>query len=197
MKQITIEDVQVIATEIAPKVLNSLKFQEGSFQAEDVVSEYIIKFIEKNYIERYNPEQRSLKNYVYQGLKNQAISMIRKIKKEFILYGNVISSEEAFENLKLNQKGQHNLFGTEEKINETFLVNEISHKVGVWKFGHGIVVEVNGKKYESTSHSILELIMDGFSRSYLAQIFKVSEPTIGVVLSKIKERGLIVSDIKG
>jgi hypothetical protein len=209
MKQITIEQVYETAIGLAPKVMNKLGFKEGSFQTEDIVGEYIVKFIEKNYLERFDAEKGNLKNYVYCGLKNTAISMIRKVKYEFEVFQNEGTTDSYF-NIEERLESETIVYGDKygkKKVSDsdlihndielTFLIEGISKKIGVWKFGRGNEVSIDGVIYPSTSESVIKLLSLGFSRTDVAMLFEVSEPTISNVMRNIKERGLVSNDLKG
>jgi hypothetical protein len=200
--EITIEDVYKTAQELAPKVMSCIRLHNSSFSAEDVVSTYITKFLEKNYIERFDSRRGSLTNYVWEGIKNTALTMCRKVKREITLSpdfnGNINEMQASwkihFEDRAWKSHINQTLANYFDVKNDIWL-NEISKKIGIWKFGHAHSVKVCGEVYKSTSDSVLKLLALGFSKTDLSKLFNVSGPTISNVVHKMKNRGLMRSDI--
>lgn len=189
-KSITIENVYDLAKELSPRIVRNLGFNHlGAFGPEDVCSSYVIKVLEKGYLKRFNPKKGSLKNYVYQGLKNTAISMIRKVKYELEHFsgdGN---------NIMPHLEHKHELKRKEKDIAESLWLDEVIEKVGAWRFGkknkHGFMFDK--KYYAPTPGSVITLLAAGFNKRELAQAFKVSETTIINVIEKMRNKGLTKS----
>jgi DNA-directed RNA polymerase specialized sigma24 family protein len=203
--KITVEDVFVMASSIASQVLRKMSLANASFGPEDVVSEYMVRFIENKYVDRFNEVKGSLKNYVYQGLKNTAINMSHKYRREFSLLEDLtedsVISFYVDSHSTIDAESHRNYVDHDSNsfdgVNTEFLVQDLVRKVGDFQFGHDITVVVNGETLPSTLSSVLKLLSQGFTKAGIAKLFKVSEPTIANVFDKVKNRGLKISDIRG
>lgn len=208
-KEISIEKVFEIATELAPKIYQKLNFHEGSFGPEDVVNEYVTNMIERNYLSRFNPEKGTLRNYVYQGLRNTAINLIRKVP-EFCTLGET-TIEGLGDSIDPNEKFVYGLNKRKKDFRDTeitekdfslpsvdsmadkeseILLDELMGIVSDVKFSRNVVVTMDGKEVEADGKMVLKLLWEGFSKTKIAEFLKISEPTVSGIVEKMKKRGL-------
>lgn len=212
---ISIEKVYEIATELAPRIYQKLNFHEGSFGPEDVVNEYLLKVLEKNYLENFDPKKGNLRNYVYQGLRNTAINQIRKCP-EFRTLGTT-TIEDLSDRVDWSDiNNSHAKKSKRDKVDETdlalaseipmdgmsyteseILLNELMELVSDLKFSKNIVVTLDGKEVEADGRVVLKLLWEGFSKSKIADFLKVSEPTVSSMIEKMKKKGLTREMILG
>jgi hypothetical protein len=163
------------AQQYAPGVMKKFGLPTNKFCAEDVVGEFLVKFYEKGFDQKFNSETCSLEYYIYQGVRNVAVSMARKTKYE----------QTSVEELSPNQMKEQ----SEEMVDE-LLLDEVVEMVGNIEFGYGNVAELNGVKYESNSGSVVRLLYKGLDKKAIAQMFGVTTSTVVNVIEKVKMYGL-------
>lgn len=170
--QIQAEVVLKKAQQYAPGVMKKFGLPTNKFCAEDVVGEFLVKFYEKGFDKKFDENTCSLEYYIYQGVRNVAVSMARKTKYE----------QTSVEELTPAQMGDRTVDFMDE-----LLLDEIVDLFGNINFGYGNVVEHDGRKYASNSGSVIRLLYLGMDKKTIAQMFGVTTSTIANVLDKVKQ----------
>lgn len=172
--ELNLEDVMKKAKEYAPGVIRRYSLPTNKFCAEDFVGEFLVNFLEKGFDKKFDPAKCNFNWYVYQGLRNTAISLVRKTKYE----------ETSIETLLPNRLKE----GAYE-IHDEIMIEEVLGQVGDMPFGHDheMTVVVDGEMYSSTCGSVMCLMMKGYDRQELGKIFKVSASTIDNVIERARQ----------
>lgn len=170
----TYEDVYKIASDYSEDVMRRYGLPTNKFSAEDVAGEFMVKFMSKGFLEKYNPAITSFKYYVYRGMGNTAIDMVRRVKRE-------ITSRDA-----LFPENDPTPAPDGVDYTDDLEVRLLIEAVKDFKFGYAETTVHDGVIYESTVVSVLRLLVLGFRKPQIAERFKVSVSTIDNALRKVR-----------
>lgn len=163
------------ARQYAPGIISRYRLPLNKISPEDVAGEFITKFIEKGYANKFDVDKGSLSRYVFLGVRNTAISQIRRVKYE----ETSIDTEE---------------FGPEpsEIAPADYLsVDALAETFSDIKFGYDKVAVIDGELYESCGASVVKLLARGYNKKEIAREFGVSSGTVSHVISRMKNAGLV------
>lgn len=190
VKVVTLEQVYELAKTYAPSVMKTFNLPSNKFSAEDIVGEFIVNFMEKDFLSKFDGKVTSMRHYVYLGVRNIAVSMYRHIKKETTSIDQN-STEEGAQTIV--QSVEPNVAMGE------FMLEDILSIAGDIAFGYGTVANVKGILLESKSSSVIKLLYQGYSKQEIAQIFGVTGSTVFNVLEKVKyamtDAGFVLADV--
>ena len=169
---ITLEQVYDKANKYSTLVMKRYGLPFNKFSPEDVVGEFIVKFIDKGFLERFDETKSSFNYYVYKGLSYMAIKMVRHIKRE-------ITSFEGFFPLDYPCSGKVETpeFEIEDLIDSFNLVNVKKSNT----------IRVKDKEYKLNSRSILQLIYQGYTKKEIACLFSVNCNVIYRMITRIRK----------
>lgn len=172
---ITYELVYERAQTYAPDVMRRYGLPLNKFSAEDVVGEFMVKFIEKGFLEKFDVTKGSFNYYVYRGLANAAISMVRHVKKE------IASVEVIFPDSYLLPDHKHDYV---DELALKFLIESVEN---FW-FGYHEVIRIEDTLYDSSAQSVLTLMSHGYKKKEIAIFFSVSTSVIDNVIKLIRNQ---------
>lgn len=172
---ITLEQVYDKANKYSTSVMKRYGLPFNKFSPEDIVGEFMVKFIDKGFLERFDGTKSSFNYYVYKGLSYMAIKMVRHIKREITSFEGVFLLDyPCYGKVEIPE------FEVEDLIDSFNLVN-VKKSNTIW---------VKDKEYKFNSRSILQLIYQGYTKKEIALLFSVNCNVIYRIISKVrKEQG--------
>jgi len=181
---VSLEEAYNIATQLCPSILKKLGTPPNKFSEEDIVGQFIEKFIEKNFLAKFNPAVTSFRYYVYMGVRNAAVSAIRHLKYE-------TTSLDAI--TRPDGEGSSFDFPAPAPVPvQDMIVKGLLEELDDFNFGYGKQVTVTGAEGDeiaslpSTAKSVIKMLFMGFKKPEVAEEFGVTVSTVNNVLNKIK-----------
>ena len=168
-----LEEVYSKALTYARGMMSRYSVPQHIFSAEDIAGEFILQFIKRGFQNKYDPEKSSVNRYVFLGVRNVTINMIRR----------------HYEIASLEEIEEVSGFVPSTKIDplQALVIDEIIEIVNSIKFGRGKVVLHRGRMYPSNASSVLRLMYEGYNKSEIARLFDVSPPVITQLLKRVRQ----------
>ena len=168
---VEMDEVLVMAKKYAPSVIRKFNLPTNKFSPDDVVGEFLVNFMQKDFAAKFNPEVTSLNHYVYMGLRNAAVSMVRHMK---------------YETTSLDEISENGPLPAPAEVTD-FLLQEVLHIIEDTYFGYDKTVLVDGEVYESSAASVVKLMYKGYTKKEVAVFFGVTQGTISNTLRRVSE----------
>lgn len=174
-----------LAQKFAPSIIKKFNLQ-GQVDEDDAVGEFIKNFIDKGFLDKFDPKVQSFDRYVYMGLRNSAIQAARKRKERT-----------SIDVGKDDEGGLAAILPANAPQSREY-VEELIDDVEDFKFGYGKTAVLTSTPTDpsdepeviaelpSTGHSVMKMISMGYKPMEIAQHFGVSRGTISGALDKIR-----------
>jgi len=176
MGAVSTEEVWVLATKYAPGLCRKFHVKPEKYSPEDLCSDFMVKFLKSKFGEKFDPAIRSLESYIYSGMTNHVISHLRR--KDPAKF-----AASADEDKSKDGTGFFvDLVAPEAVEMSDSLVREILTLIPEKRFGYGVICEVGGEVYASTTKSLAILTFQGYTRTELAEFFRVTPSRVGQLL---------------
>lgn len=181
---VSLEEAYAIAAQVCPSIMEKLGVPTNKMSAEDIVGEFITKFIEKGFITKFNPQVTSFRYYVYMGVRNAAVTMIRHLKYETTSLESITHSDPEFRPRE---------FPAPEPVQDMIL-HGLLDEIWDFNFGYGRRVKVRGQEDDliadlpSTARSVLQMLFMGYTKPEIAELFGVTVSTVNNVLSSVRDQ---------
>jgi len=140
----------------------------------------ITHFIEKKFLERYNNETTSISYFLWIGVRNYAISYVTR-KRVKTISENVLASTSEEEVSLIDYAGSY-----EEDIVHSMTISDLASQMInlVDSKERGKEVSHKGKTLRLSSRNVLELHMQGFTKTEISRIFGVSVTRISQIVQE-------------
>ena len=171
--QFSLEQVYERANSYAEDVIKRSGLLYSRYSAGDIVGEFMVKFIEKGFLEKFDSTKSTFNSYVYIGLYYKAIAMVRPIKEEFV-----------FCDKALSQKYIHKCCS---ELKEDFRVSDLIDSFDIITVKNVNNIKVKDKEYEFNSKSVMQLLYYGYTKKEIACLFSVNPACIYRMMSKIRK----------
>jgi len=174
-----------LAQKFAPGIIKKFNLQ-GQIDPEDIVGLFITNFIDKGFLDKFNPKVMSFDRYVWQGLRNSAIQAVRRKKERTSIQA--MGGEEG---------DLGDILPAEAPKSREF-VEELIDDIEDFKFGYGKTAILMSEPTDpsdkpeviaelpSSARSIMKMLSMGYKPFEIAQKFGVSPGTISGAMKRIK-----------
>ena len=185
-KKVDLEEVYSKAKGFAPNIMCKYKLSSTKFSTEDIVSAFFVKFMEGGFHRKYDSSKSTLGTYVYTGVRNIAISMAKKVKREVESLEDIVSEDSSCD----YAEGAFLSCDLEHTFMEDILLEEAIARVKYFTF-YGVSTIIDGRVYLTNSKSVVLLLYRGYTVREIAKIFSVCLTTIRNVLRKIRSTKIL------
>jgi len=181
---VSLEEAYEIAAQLCPSIMKKLEIPSNKISEEDVIGQFITNFIEKGFLNKFNPRVTSFRYYVYMGVRNAAVSMIRHLKYE-------VTSLDAI--TRPDPDGKVLDIPAPEPVQE-MIMKGLLEEVWDFSFGYGKIAKLYGAEEDliaelpSTARSVLQMLFMKYSKDEVAAFFGVTVSTINNVISSVRDQ---------
>lgn len=168
-----------LAQKLAPGVIKKHNLG-GQIDVDDLVGDFIQNFIEKGFMDKFNPKVMSFDRYIWMGLRNSGIQAARRHKERTSVQAMGAAGD-----------GGDFVPAAKEAPKSHELLGELIDDIEDFEFGRGEVAKVpdadgNLTEVPSTAKGLLTMLSMGFKPFEVAQRFGVSPGTISGQMKRIK-----------
>lgn len=165
---LTIDEAYQLAEICAMKVLQKYGMKGWILDAEDLRGEYMVYFLEKGFLQKYNPQTTSKMYYIYIGVRNFYISYSSRKTR-------VIPQPESY------FSGDESIIAYLGKINNDFVGQII-----VDEYLRGLDDTRRNSGY--SDKIIFEMHYSGVRRGEIAEHFGISSARVGQIIKKCAQQ---------
>jgi len=164
-----------------PKILRSLGYTNVE-DIKDTAQDFALKFLEKGYIEKYDPKIAKPFSYVFGFVKIRSIGRLQRFARDKLRHAVSIFDEAI--NIPIKDKNFIDTHSSDNEI-EFYLqcekIRDDLREYGVWS-----TCEKDGKVIERSLLQLFNLIILGCNREEIRQYFNVSNTTVTNMLQQLR-----------